>query len=250
MTKIGIKRSVTAERFGQIPPTKISIVVPSYNEGESLLNVVRSLVSIDFGIPKEVLVIDDGSTDGSVEGLVNRLHSEKFELVRHEKNLGKGAAIRSALKVASGSHLIVFDADGEYDALDVKRMLRALRRPRVVVVYGSRMHDAETLHPSLLYYIGNRLMTFGVNLLFGAAISDLHTCLKLFPLEMLKTFTLTQDGFGLDSEITAEMLRRGYRPFEVPVSYIGRSRDEGKKINFGDSLTSVFVLVRVRLRRG
>ena len=237
-------RNLTAHAVG-----KLSIIVPAFNEGDSVGVVIGSLLSMDFPVPFEVILIDDGSTDGSTKQFENQVRKTRFKLLKHEVNRGKGAAVLTGLSSATGTHCVIFDADDEYDPNDLIKMVLAFDRPRVKIVYGSRMHSGGTSHPSLIHYLGNNLMTAVANILFSSAITDLHTCLKMFPLEIIRTFKLTETGFGLDTEITAEMLRRGYRPFEVPISYNGRTRAQGKKIRFTDSLHFMMVILRVRFLR-
>lgn len=228
---------------------KLSILVPSYNEGSSVTEVVGILLGIDLPVPFEVILIDDGSTDGSIGSMKSAQPKRNFKLLRHETNMGKGAAVLTGLNAATGTHCVIFDADDEYDPNDLVQMTLAFDRPRVRIVYGSRMHSGGTSHPSLIHYLGNNLMTAVANILFSSAITDLHTCLKMFPIEVLRAFKLTETGFGLDTEITAEMLRRGLRPFEVPISYNGRTKAQGKKIRFRDSVHFLWVILRVRFLR-
>ena len=248
-----------AERAGVLaPPTflaqqsdpvafKLSIVVPVYNEELTVQRVLEAL--IDQAIPGdiEIIVVDDGSTDRTKEMLQASWHSSHV-CIRHETNRGKGAAVRTGISRATGTHLLVFDADSEYDPADIPKLIAPILSGRAEVVYGVRVQGAGVMFPSLVNLIGNRLMTAAANLLYGSAISDLHTCLKLLPIPLLRLMPLEEEGFGLDTEVSAELLRRGFRPFEVPVSYVGRSIEEGKKIRLADAFHCLEVLIRVRLR--
>jgi glycosyltransferase involved in cell wall biosynthesis len=230
-------------------PFRLSIVVPSYNERSTILSVLDALLSLDIpGKELEVILVDDGSTDGT-ELLLDDFDETRLVKVRHSTNRGKGAAVRTGISVAKGSHLLIFDADNEYDITDIPRLVAPILSGRAEVVYGSRMSGFGTVHPSLWHAVGNRAMTLFANVMFGAAISDLHTCLKLVPMPLLKSFILDEKGFGLDTEISAEVLRAGFRPYEVPISYVGRSKQDGKKIGFADALRCVYVIAKVRLRR-
>lgn len=231
-----------------IRPFKLSIVVPVYNEVETVETVIRSILELKLPCDFEILVIDDGSTDGSAQ-ILESLHEPKVKAFHHETNSGKGAAVQTGLAAATGTHLLVFDADTEYDPHDIARLVRPLMSGRAEVVFGSRMHGFGTVHPSLHHLIGNRAMTWATNIIFGAAMSDLHTCLKLIPVPLLQAMKLQENGFGLDTEIAAEMLRFGFRPYEMPISYVGRSVQEGKKIRFSDAFRSIYVLLKVRLTR-
>jgi glycosyltransferase involved in cell wall biosynthesis len=233
---------------GESAPFRLSVIVPSYNEQSTILKVLDNLLSLDIpGKELEIIVINDGSTDGT-SALLDTFDDSRLVRVDHVANLGKGAAVRTGITIAKGSHLLIFDADQEYDVEDIPRLVTPILSGRAEVVYGNRMSGFGTVHPSLWHAAGNKAMTFVANLLFGSAISDLHTCLKLVPMPLLKSFDLSEGGFGLDTEISAEVLRAGFRPFQVPISYVGRSKEEGKKIRVSDALWCVMVLLKVRAR--
>ena len=220
--------------------------MPVYNEEHTIRQVLQSLIAQPIPGDFEIIVVDDGSTDRTKEMLQASWHS-RHACMRHETNRGKGAAVRTGISRATGSHLLVFDADSEYDPADIPKLIEPILSGRAEVVYGVRQQGAGALFPSYINLLGNRLMTTAANLLFGSAMSDLHTCLKLLPMPMLRLMELKEEGFGLDTEISAEMLRRGFRPYEVPVSYVGRAREEGKKIRLSDAFRCLQVLLRVRL---
>jgi glycosyltransferase involved in cell wall biosynthesis len=229
-------------------PFRLSIIVPSFNEHSTIPRVLDDLLSLDIpGKELEVIIVNDGSTDGSHD-LIESLDDSRLVRIHHTTNLGKGAAVRTGIAAAKGSHVLIFDADHEYDVQDIPRLVTPILTGRAEVVYGNRMSGFGTVHPSLWHAIGNKAMTLFANVLFGSAISDLHTCLKLVPMPLLNSFDLTEGGFGLDTELSAEVLRAGFRPFQVPISYVGRSVEEGKKIRLPDALRCVYVLVKVRLR--
>ncbi|HEY1826353.1 MAG TPA: glycosyltransferase family 2 protein [Acidimicrobiales bacterium] len=229
-------------------PFRLSVIVPSYNEQATILLVLDELLSLDIpGKELEVIVVNDGSTDGTHRLLAN-FEDTRLVQIHHERNCGKGAAVRTGIKAAKGTHVLIFDADDEYDVKDIPRLVTPIITGRAEVVYGNRMSGFGTVHPSLWHAVGNKAMTFLANMLFSSAISDLHTCLKLVPMPLLNSFNLDEGGFGLDTEISAEVLRAGFRPFEVPISYVGRSKDEGKKIRLSDALRCVYVLFKVRTR--
>ena len=233
---------------GQLTPFGLTIIVPSYNEHLTIGRVLDALLSLDMpGKKLEIIVVNDGSTDATRE-CIESFDDPRLVAINHPANLGKGAAVRDGIAAATGSHVLIFDADHEYDVNDISRLVIPILSGRAEVVYGSRMSGFGTVHPSLWHSVGNKAMTGLANVLFGSAISDLHTCLKLVPVPLLRSFDLDEDGFGLDTQISAEVLRAGFRPFEVPISYVGRSKEEGKKIHFSDALRCVFVLVKVRTR--
>jgi len=223
---------------------KLTIVVPVFNEERTIREVLNALKFQPVPGDVEIIVVDDGSTDQTPE-VISDVPQVR---IRHETNLGKVAAILTGIEQATGTHLLVFDADSEYDPTDIPALVVPIATGRAEVVYGVRVRGARTNFPSLVYAVGNRVMTEFANLVYGSAISDLHTCLKLLPLPLLRRMELRERGFGLDTEISAEMLRLGFRPYEVAASYVGRSREEGKKIRLSDAIRCVIVLVKVRLR--
>lgn len=252
------QRTRSAGRIGGSEPTlaadaadrrvKLSILMPVFNEERTIVQAVEEVLLTPYPCDFELIVVDDGSTDAT-EMLLARMHHDRLVMHRHRQNRGKGAALRTAVSLARGSHVVPFDADLEYAAEDIPRMLDPVLKGRCAVVYGVRMFGFNTVYHSLRYAAGNRFLTALANVLFDACMSDLHTCLKLIPLPMLTALELTEERFGLDTEVTALLLRSGVRPFEVPVSYYSRSHAEGKKIKTHDALVCAWVLVKVRLRR-
>ena len=232
---------------GNATPLKLSILMPAYNEERTITRAVEELLLARYPCDVELIVVDDGSTDRT-GALLAQIKDARVIVHSHPRNMGKGAGLRSALSLATGSHIVPFDADLEYSADDVPRMLAPVIKGRCDVVYGVRRFGCNTVYQSYRYAKGNRILTRLANLLFDACLSDLHTCLKLMPRDMMRSFELHEAGFGLDTELTALLLRCGARPFEVPVSYYSRSHAEGKKITWRDAVACVWVLLRTRLR--
>jgi hypothetical protein len=233
----------------QLPsPVRLSIVMPAYNEARTIRRAIEHVLSARYPCPIELIVVDDGSSDGT-SALIADIEDDRLVVHRHVRNMGKGAALLTGISVATGTHLLPFDADLEYSAHDIAPLLQPVIEGRCDVVYGTRLFGVNTVYRSFRYMVGNKVLTLATNVLFDAAISDLHTCLKLIPLAMLRKMKLVELGFGLDTEITARVLRTGSRPFEVPISYFSRSHSEGKKINWKDAVHCVLVLGRVRLAR-
>jgi len=234
-------------------PVKLSILMAAYNEENTVGRAIAEILQIDFPCEVELIVVDDGSNDATPV-LLSQVSDPRVIIHRQQANQGKGAALLAAMSLATGTHALPFDADLEYDAEDISRIIEPVLRDRCEVVYGVRLFGYNTVYRSYLYATGNRILTRLANLLFNAHLSDLHTCLKLVPLVLLRSLDLHEKGFGLDSEITATLLMLGIRPFEVPVSYYGRSHAEGKKITWRDGLACARILLRVRLsvrsRRG
>lgn len=239
------ERRATQARAG---PVTVSVLMCAYNEERTIIPAVTGVLSTDYPCEIQLIVVDDGSTDAT-PGLLARLDDPRMTVHRHQSNLGKGAALLSAASLAIGTFILPFDADLEYSAEDIPRVLAPALSGRCEVVYGVRKSGLNTVYHSYRYALGNRLFTLLANVLFDAYLSDLHTCLKLIPLATFKRLSLTAMGFGLDTEVTAVMLRLGIRPFEVPVSYYGRSHSQGKKITWRDGIGCLRILMRVRLTR-
>lgn len=239
-------RSADSTTIEDRPTVLLSIVMPAFNEARTIRSAVLHVLGATYPCEVELIVVDDGSVDGTA-ALLDDIEDDRLVVTRHLRNMGKGAAILTGMAVAKGTHLLPFDADLEYSAFDIARLLEPVIEGRCDVVYGTRLFGVNTVYRSFRYKVGNQAMTFAANLLFDSALSDLHTCLKLVPLSMLREMRLVELGFGLDTEITANVLRFGARPFEVPVSYHARSHSEGKKINWRDAVRCVQVLGRVRM---
>jgi glycosyltransferase involved in cell wall biosynthesis len=227
-------------------PLKLSILMPAYNEEDTIARAADEILNADYPCDIELIVVDDGSTDRTLTFL-GQVQDSRMVVHRHVRNMGKGAALLSAASLATGTHILPFDADLEYSPDDIPKMLEPVLKGRCEVIYGTRLFGCNTVYQSYRYAVGNRVLTRMTNLLFNAFLNDLHTCLKLIPLKMLRSLNLSEKGFGLDTELTALLLRRGIRPFEVPVSYYGRSHAQGKKINWRDAVMCAWILLRVRL---
>jgi hypothetical protein len=225
----------------------LSVVMPAHNEERTIERAIAEVLRVDFGHPIELIVVDDGSSDRTPH-LLAAVDDPRVVVHRHRINLGKGAAVLTGAALATGSHLVVFDADHEYRAADLAGMFEAIVEGRADVVFGTRMFGMNTVYQSYRYAMGNRMTTLVANVIFDACLTDLHTCLKMLPLPLFRELRLTHSGFGLDSEITAELLRRGHRPFEVPVSYVSRTHAQGKQLTWRDGVDCLKVLGLVRLR--
>jgi dolichol-phosphate hexosyltransferase len=229
-------------------PLSLSIIMAAFNEERTIAQAIQEILAIEFPCDIELIVVNDGSTDKTPE-LLAEVRDPRVTVHHHDQNRGKGAALRSAAAIASGTYVLPFDADLEYAAEDVARMLDPIVKGRCKVVYGVRLFGYNTVYRSYRYAMGNKMLTRIANVLFDACLSDLHTCLKLIPADLLRSIKLKESGFGLDTEITASLLRLGVRPFEIPVSYFGRSHAEGKKITWRDAVACVGILLRIRLAR-
>jgi glycosyltransferase involved in cell wall biosynthesis len=225
----------------------LSILMPVYNEQARVAEAVKQGLGVDYPCDVELIVVDDGSTDHTVE-LLQQMDDPRMRLVQHDHNQGKGAAIRTAATHARGDWMVILDADLEYDPRDIPRLLEPVLDGRARVVYGSRSFGGHSSY-SFWYVIGNKGLTLVANVLFNTYLSDLETCFKLMPVELYRSLDVHSKGFGMEAEVTAKLLRRKVRPFEVPITYNARTRDEGKKITSRDGLEAVWILVRERFRR-
>jgi dolichol-phosphate hexosyltransferase len=226
---------------------KLSILIPAYNEAATVGVAVKRLLDIRYPCDIELVIVNDGSVDDTMD-VLSSIDDPRVVVAEHPVNRGKGAAVRTAASLATGDYMLVFDADLEYSADDILSLLSPLQRGDAEVVYGVRTFGASTAH-SFWFVIGNRVNTFTANALFNTWISDLHTCLKLLPLAMFRELPVKENGFGLDTELTAMLLARGVRPYEVPIHYKARSREEGKKLTWGDGVEATWILIRVRLKK-
>ncbi len=229
-------------------PLKISILMCAFNEQQTITQAIREVLLTSYPCEIELIVVDDGSTDATA-ALAARISDPRLRVHRHRANQGKGAAIRTAATLATGTHILPFDADLEYSSEDIPRLIEPIIKRRYEVVYGARLFGFNTVYQSYRYAVGNRFLTRIANVLFDASVSDLHTCLKIVPLVLFRSLSLREPGFGLDTELTATLLRLGIRPFEVPISYYSRSHAQGKKINWRDAFECLAILLRVRTMR-
>jgi glycosyltransferase involved in cell wall biosynthesis len=242
------RRSVHEAAIDDQPvPIKLSILMAAYNEERTIVRAVNCVLAVQFPCEVELIVVDDGSTDATPDLLKEFEDDPRVIIHRHAKNSGKGASIITAASLANGTHIVPFDADMEYLPEDIANMLNPVIKGRCDVVYGARLFGCNTVYQSYRYAMGNKILTQLVNVLYDAYLNDLHTCLKLMPLALLRDMTLTETGFGLDTQITALLLRKGVRPFEVPISYYSRSHEQGKKINWRDAVKCVWILLRTRV---
>ena len=224
---------------------KISVVIPVYNENRTIYEIIARVHAID--IAEEIVIIDDGSTDGTSEKLAEI--GKKFENVKvlfHRKNRGKGAALRTGFAAASGEIFIVQDADLEYDPRDYEILLVPILDGRAEVVYGSRFLGGPHRVLFFWHYIGNKFLTLISDALSNLNLTDMETGYKVFKKEVLAGVKLKADRFGFEPEFTMKVAKKGYRVYEVPISYSGRTYEEGKKIGWRDGLAAIFALLWFR----
>ena len=221
---------------------KVSIIIPVYNEVSTIREILARVRSSP--IEKEIVVVDDGSTDGTRELLAQET-SPETRIVMHRRNQGKGVAIRTGLKHAAGDYVLIQDADLEYDPADYELLLRPIIRGKATVVYGSRFLGE---HKAMLFWhsVGNRLLTLTTNILYDSTLTDMETCYKLIPTDLIRQIPLRARRFDFEPEITAKILKRGHRIYEVPISYAGREPHEGKKISWRDGFPALLSLIKYR----
>jgi glycosyltransferase involved in cell wall biosynthesis len=221
---------------------KLSILVPIYNERATVLEIVRRVQAVPF--EKEIIAVDDGSTDGTRE-LLPEVEKEGVIVLYHERNQGKGAAIQTALQRATGDIIVIQDADLEYDPRDYAHLVQPIVEGRAKVVYGSRF-----LGPRMAMFfwhmIANKMLTLMTNILYDAILSDMETGYKAFRADVIKGIPLRAHRFDFEPEVTAKVLKRGNRIFEVPISYFGREYSEGKKIGMKDGFVAIWTLFKYR----
>jgi glycosyltransferase involved in cell wall biosynthesis len=232
----------------RIPPKirKLSVVVPVYNERTTLVEVIRRMRSVDLpdGIDREIIVVDDGSSDGTRD-VLRQLGDSTVRVLAHPTNRGKGAAVRTGIEVATGDYILIQDADLEYDPDDWPKLIAPVLRGRARVVYGSRF-TGERRNMLFLHWVGNRMLSLVTNMLYNTTLSDMETCYKLVDRDLMLDLDLHSNRFDIEPEITAKILKRHIRIYEVPISYTGREFDEGKKITWRDGFAALWTLVKFR----
>jgi glycosyltransferase involved in cell wall biosynthesis len=221
----------------------VTIIIPVYNEKNTTIKILKKVQKTKF--KKEIIIVDDGSTDGTTKILQKLKTQKNLKIFFHRQNLGKGAAIRTALNHVSGDCVIIQDSDLEYDPQDIEKLLKPLKEGKAEVVYGSRF-TGERRNMFFWHFLGNQILTLFTNILFNTTLSDMETGYKLFKSEIIKGIKFKANRFDFEPEITARILKKQIRIYEVPISYAGREYHEGKKITSKDGIIAFLVLLRYR----
>lgn len=222
---------------------KVSILIPVYNEKDSLLEILKQVEAVDFGLEKEIILIDDYSTDGTKDLYA----SLPYKVFYHSRNMGKGAALRTGFSQATGDIVIIQDADLEYNPADYKPLVNLIATNSADVVYGSRLADTRNNGKFLLLsYLANVTLTYLTRILYGTYLTDMETCYKAFRRDFIRDITIRSNRFDFEPEITAKVLKRNARFMEVPISYNARKTSEGKKITWKDGVHAIWALLKYR----
>jgi glycosyltransferase involved in cell wall biosynthesis len=228
---------------GVLTDPKLSVVMPAYNERGTIEEMIRRVLVIKVRI--ELIVVDDGSTDGTRELLVALQRELGFVLLLQPKNAGKGSALRRGFAAVTGDLVVIQDADLEYSPEEFPELIELICEGRADVVYGSRFLGRHRVF-LFTHYLGNCLLTLLTNVLYNTMLTDMETCYKVMRTSVLRSMTLRSDGFGIEPELTAKIFKRGYRVYEVPITYDGRNYEEGKKITWRDGVVALWVLLKYR----
>ena len=234
--------------MGPVPEfKKLSVIVPVLNERNTVAEILRRMRAVELpgGLDLEIIVVDDGSTDGSLD-VLRQLHDSTVRVITHPTNRGKGTAVRTGFSHSTGDLILIQDADLEYDPEDWPKLLAPVLRGKALVVYGSRF-TGERRNMLFFHWVGNRFLSLVTNVLYNTTLSDMETCYKLIARSVLESLDLRAEHFDIEPEITAKVLRRHIRIYEVPISYTGREFDEGKKISWRDGFAALWMLLKCRV---
>lgn len=236
---------------------KLSIIIPVFNEQNTISEIIKKVAAVEIPkVEKQIIVVNDGSTDATaseIKNTIRQLADQNFRYIEHQKNQGKGSAVKTGIRNSAGDYIIIQDADLEYNPKDIKKLVKPALEDASEVVYGTRLKrlpsfsKEERTPQFLLHYIGNKFLSLLTSILYGQWITDMETCYKLFPKQAVENMKLNARGFEFEPEVTAKFLKRGYKVLEVPITTEPRGYDEGKKLNtFKDGILALFTLLKCR----
>lgn len=228
---------------------KLSIVIPCYNEEKTISVIIEYILKFAH-INKEIIIVDDGSTDNTKKILQEKLKNKVDKIIYHTKNQGKGAALRTGIAVATGEIILIQDADLEYDPKDYTKLIEPILSGRADIVYGSRFIGSDP-HRAVYFWhsLANGFLTFLSNIFTGLKLTDIETCYKVFKSEIIKEIKIEENGFGFEPEITAKIAKKNYRIYEIGISYYGRTYSEGKKISWIDGIKAIYFILKYNIFR-
>lgn len=239
----GIRTSLVSRLIGVLADPLVSVVMPVFNERKTIEEIVARVLAVPMRT--ELIVVDDGSTDGTRDILQRLAAEHPIKLILQPKNGGKGSALRRGFQEVSGDLVVIQDADLEYSPEELPELTGLIREGRADVVYGSRFLGRHRVF-LFSHYAGNWLLTLLTNVLYNTMLSDMETCYKAMRVSVLRSFTVKSNGFGIEPEITAKIFKRGFRVYEVPITYDGRGYEDGKKITWRDGVVALWVLLKYR----
>ena len=228
---------------GQLTDPLLSVVMPCYNERDTIEEIIGRVLAVP--VRTELIVVDDGSNDGTREILTRLAEQHRFKLILQPRNSGKGAALRRGFQDVTGDIVVIQDADLEYSPEEFPQLIELICQGRADVVYGSRFLGRHRVF-LFTHYAGNRFLTLVTNVLYNTILTDMETCYKVMRTEVLRSFSLDSNGFGIEPEMTAKIFKRNFRVYEVPITYDGRGYEEGKKITWRDGFVALWVLLKYR----
>ncbi len=223
----------------------LSIVIPVFNEEKTILAILNKISQLPKDLAIELIIVDDGSSD-STRDIIKKLNYPNLKLILKEKNSGKGDSLAQGFKISNGDYVIVQDADLEYNPLDYLILLNEIKNHEKTVIYGSRFLG-NYKNMSNLHFYGNKFLSFITNLLYGVSLTDMETCYKLFPGDFIRNIKIDSKRFDFEPEITAKIIKSGYKIIELPISYNGRDFSEGKKITWRDGFAAIYTLVKYKV---